>query len=69
MIGRKKNGSELIADVIGKFESMVNDLGKGVSDCETQRTSIAEQITALKKRDEILDTDIQRARTVRYRSR
>lgn len=68
MFGTKKTvkakGIELIDEVAGRFNNMIDELNRGVDDCQNERGGIQTQIEQLHQRDAILDSSVKRATTI-----
>lgn len=57
---KKLHGAALIEDVVSRFVSIVDELDKGVEDCQTERGNIRTQIESLN------DQDASLAKSVKY---
>ena len=62
--GKKARGSELIAQTLGGFDSMIADLELGYSDCEASIDVNKNSIRQLQDVNEALSKDRSRAITV-----
>ena len=63
-VEKKTNGTALIYDVIGRFETMIDELNCGVGDCVGERLVIEDEIKSLNERNVILDSSIKKAKAI-----
>lgn len=61
---KKAQGIELINEVAGRFNDMVDELDQGVEDCRNEQISITNEIECLRERNACLDTSVKRAATI-----
>lgn len=53
-------GQALIGDVVDKFSIMIENLEKGIHDCEVEQADINSQVDSLMVRNQILGSSVKR---------
>ncbi|KKN70868.1 hypothetical protein LCGC14_0426510 [marine sediment metagenome] len=61
---KKLRGIELIDAVAGRFNTMIEELDEGVSDCRMEQNGIRDQIESLNQRSASLNASVERASTI-----